>query len=925
MQISSKIAAVLMAALSAAANLSAASLTATLAQWGSNAIAVVNFPQGLKDASAIAAGPNHGLVVRANGTVLGWGDNSFGKATPPPGLDNVIAVAAGANHSVALRANGTVVSWGANESGQTNTPAFTDATAIAASEFYTLAIYGGGAVAAWGSPPAATPALANVISIAAAPSYALAVVRPAGQRGYVVAWGYGAPAVPSNLGFNGTLDVVAVAAGFQHAVALLSNGQLVVWGSNFFGQGNIPSGAYNILGISAYGNYTLARRNDGAVFAWGDLTGSVAPPTGLSNVVAVAAGNQHALALFWEPLTFTAQPQSVTSIVNQTVQFQVGVSGSQPITYQWQRQGTNLPGATNFILTLSGVQTNQAGAYRVVVSNPVSTITSTAATLTVLAPPVIVTPPQSQTVPQGSLVQFTVTGSGTAPLQYQWYKNGAPLANANLSVLLLPNVQTFDAGTYTVVITNVAGAVTSAPVTLTVLLPPIITEQPRSQTVPAGSAVSFSVTALGATSYQWRKNSVNIPGATSPVLTLSGVQTNDAGLYQVIVSNEGGSTPSDVVQLTVLAGEPSRQLVPWGQQEAFVNPVWVSLLPPGGLSNITAIALGGYHGLVLRRDGTVVGWGDNSFGQAAAPAGLNDVKAIAAGLHHSVALRSNGTVVAWGRNQLGQTNVPAGLLDARAIACGANHTLALRANGSLAAWGDNAYGKASVFPSATNLIAIAAGAEHSLAVRSNGTVVAWGNNDDGQVVVPAGLSNVIAVAAGDHHSLALRRDGTVVGWGAARPLFNYDQANPPANLRSVMAIAAGGNHSLALLADNTVVGWGADTYGQRTPPAGLAGVAMVAAGPARSLALVLPPLKFSTPRFLGGGVVQLEVANRDGSPLETNRLGRIQVWTSSRLAGPDVDWTPLNNPLIPQGQKALFTHTNTGPQLQRFYRVVEQP
>ncbi|WCJ59323.1 immunoglobulin domain-containing protein [Fontisphaera persica] len=915
----------LLAGLLAAAPLSAAPLTATLAQWGSNAIAVVNFPAGLKDASAIAAGPNHALVVRANGTVLGWGDNSFGKATPPPGLNNVVAVAAGANHSVALRANGTVISWGANESGQTNTPAFTDATAIAASEFYNLAIYGGGAVAAWGSPPAATPALANVISIAAAPSYALAVVRPAGQRGYVVAWGYGAPAVPASLGFSGTLDVVAVAAGFQHAAALLSNGQVVVWGSNFFGQGNIPSGAYNILGISASGNYTLARRNDGAIFAWGDLTGSVTPPAGLSNVVAIAAGNQHALALFWEPLSFTSQPQSATALVGQTVQFQVGVTGSEPIAYQWQRQGTNLPGATNFILALPNLQTNQAGAYRVIVSNPVSSLTSTAATLTVLAPPVIVTPPQSQTVPQGALVQFTVSASGTAPLTYQWYKDHTPLPNANLSVLLLPNAQSFDAGAYHVVITNIAGAVTSSPATLTVLLPPIITEQPHSQTVLAGSAVTFRVTALGATAYQWRRNNANLPAANGPVLSLTAVTTNDAGFYQVIVSNDGGNTPSDIVQLTVLAGGESPSLVAWGQEEVFVNPVWVSLRPPGGLSNLTAIALGGQHGLVLRRDGTVVGWGDNTYGQAAPPPGLNDVKAIAAGLQHSVALRSNGTLVAWGRNHLGQTNAPGGVTDIKTIAAGAHHTLALRANGSLVAWGDNAYGKASVFPSATNLVAIAAGADHSLAVRSNGTVVAWGNNDDGQVAVPPGLSNVIAVAAGSYHSLALRRDGTVVGWGAARPLFNYDQANPPLGLSNVIAIAAGDTHSLALLANNTVVGWGANTYGQRTPPAALAGVALLAAGPSRSLALVLPPLKISPPRFLGGGVMRLEIANRDASPLDADRLNRIQLWTTTRAAGPAADWTVITNAFVPLGSGAVFTQTNTTPSASRFFRLTEQP
>ena len=81
---------------------------------------------------------------------------------------------------------------------------------------------------------------------------------------------------------------------------------------------------------------------------------------------------------------------------------------------------------------------------------------------------------------------------------------------------------------------------------------------------------------------------------------------------------------------------------------------------PPGLSNVVAIAGGGYHSLALQSNGTVVAWGYNSYGQTTVPPGLSNVVAIAAGGWHSLALQSNGTVVAWGDNASGQTNVPPG-------------------------------------------------------------------------------------------------------------------------------------------------------------------------------------------------------------------------------------------------------------------------
>src|SRR5206468_2678291 len=94
-----------------------------------------------------------------------------------------------------------------------------------------------------------------------------------------------------------------------------------------------------------------------------------------------------------------------------------------------------------------------------------------------------------------------------------------------------------------------------------------------------------------------------------------------------------------------------------------------------------AVAVGGYHTVALKRDGTAVAWGRNAEGQTTVPAGLSGVVAIAAGDRHTVILKSNGTVVAWGDNSSGQTNVPAGLNGVTAIAAGSEHTLALVGSG----------------------------------------------------------------------------------------------------------------------------------------------------------------------------------------------------------------------------------------------------
>ncbi len=173
---------------------------------------------------------------------------------------------------------------------------------------------------------------------------------------------------------------------------------------------------------------------------------------------------------------------------------------------------------------------------------------------------------------------------------------------------------------------------------------------------------------------------------------------------------------------------------------------------PYGLSNITAVAIGG-HSLAARRDGTLIAWGFND-GTLTPPSNLSNVVAVAVGPWHSLALKADGKVVAWGSNTHGQTNVPPGLSNVVAIAAGQWHSLALRRNGTVIGWGDNFYGQSGT-PFSSDIRAIGAGYLNSFALRSNGTVVAWGSSGYGLTKPPAGLRNVCMISAHAYRCMAL--------------------------------------------------------------------------------------------------------------------------------------------------------------------------
>jgi len=214
-------------------------------------------------------------------------------------------------------------------------------------------------------------------------------------------------------------------------------------------------------------------------------------------------------------------------------------------------------------------------------------------------------------------------------------------------------------------------------------------------------------------------------------------------------------------------------VVGWGNDDSGQTDI------PAGVSPALSVAAGDSHSLALLSSGVVVPWGDDTFGQTNVPSslveydyfnfwdgeGINSyqifnggwvpTQAIAAGRNHSLALMSGGTVVGWGDNGFGQCSPPANLTNAIAIAAGSLHSVALRSDGTVAAWGDDTFGETNVPPGLSNIVAIAAGDYHTYAMLSNGSTVAWGDDTFGQIDVPSSAANATAIASGYYHGLAM--------------------------------------------------------------------------------------------------------------------------------------------------------------------------
>ena len=312
-------------------------------------------------------------------------------------------------------------------------------------------------------------------------------------------------------------------------------------GTNLPAGGNVSGTGSNVLTLASVavtnaGSYSVVVTN-----AYGSVTSGVATLTVVS-------------APF-----FSAQPTNLAVLAGSNAVFSATVSGAAPLAYQWQENtanlvnGGNLSGATSNVLTLTAVTSTNAGNYTLVVTNVYGAATSGVATLTVLLPATITAPPSPQTVQCGSNAAFSVTATGTPPLNYQWSLDGAAITGASDTSLLLTNVH-LPNHNVAVVVANLYGSATSSvPFTVQDTLPPVFTlNGSNPYYVELGSAFIDP----GATAY-------DLCAGTVPVVATGTVNTNAVSTNAVLYTATDGNGNTNTATRTIIVRDTTPPTILW--------------------------------------------------------------------------------------------------------------------------------------------------------------------------------------------------------------------------------------------------------------------------------------------------------------------------------------------------------------------------
>ena len=299
----------------------------------------------------------------------------------------------------------------------------------------------------------------------------------------------------------------------------------------------------------------------------------------------------------------------------------LSVTASYAVSYQWNLNGTAIPGATSATYTVPSAQSANAGNYSVTVTNGVGSVTSSLAAVAVGTTTILSNPTSLSLIPTQTGL-FSVSGQGIGSISYQWYQipsggsTGVALSGANSSNYTTPPVDiTYDGDKYYAAVTDSCGTLSSTNATLTVSAgnaPPTILTQPVGQTVAPGGTTSFTVVASGTPTltYQWYRipagqtTGTAIAGATSATYNVPSTATttaNDQDSYYVIVTNSYGQATSQPASLAVGNGiqitqQPVTQYVSVGASATYqvtaisalpLTYQWYEAAP--GTSSFTAI------------------------------------------------------------------------------------------------------------------------------------------------------------------------------------------------------------------------------------------------------------------------------------------------------------------------------------------------
>ncbi len=355
--------------------------------WGRNGGEQCWVTPGFTNATALAGGGQSTYVIGSDGRVRFAGVT--GSPSDPTNIQSIVdarVIASGTWSQVVLLSNRSVIALGSLNAQATVPPAASNIsfTTTSGAGFEGFAVRDDGQLVCWATGPSqltnVPPSMTNAV-LAAAMNYALVLKND----GSAVAYGFGAPSIPASLS-----NVVALSvsrSGLGTPYALRADGSVVTWNSS--GVMSAINGATNVVAMSVGTLHLLALRNDGTVFATGSTQfGQGTLPGTLSNVVEVAAGDYHSIVRFGHGTPrFTVDPYSRSLHAGSNTTLTAFGVGAQPLAYQWQFNGSDIPDATNANHILTNAALSSIGGYWCIISNSFGAVTSAVANVSVVFDP----------------------------------------------------------------------------------------------------------------------------------------------------------------------------------------------------------------------------------------------------------------------------------------------------------------------------------------------------------------------------------------------------------------------------------------------------------------------------------------------------------------------------------------------------------
>jgi alpha-tubulin suppressor-like RCC1 family protein len=674
-----------------------------------------------------SAGVSFSLYLTANGSLWAMGYNGYGQlgdgdtanlSVPFLVATNVVTLAAGEDHSLYVKADGTLWGMGWNGDGEfgngTNiqslvpTQITNHVLGVVAGTWHSVILKANGAVSPTGQ-------------------------NQDGQLGTGTTTGSYAPITVAT-------NAVAVTAGYEYSEYLLANGALFAMGDNNLGQ----------LGVG-----TLNESNSPVPVDGGGL---------LTATLARGPLSSHSLAM---ALAYPVLGPLTNLTVNYLSPFgftAVVTGGDGPFSYQWQLNGVNIPGATNAAYSAASAQLSQQGEYTVVATGPAGSVSASASLTVLINLPKISLAPTNIFQPVGQPASLSVTATGTAPLTYQWLKDGMMLPGQTNTTLAFSSIQYADYGSYQVSVANPGGVAVSLPVLV------------------SGTNASLRTWCYGAAGQLGNSLPTTIPQAGYYITTPNFV-TNS-----VVAVAVGGISSTFYIRADASL---------WGMGEDIAaQPGGAGLVTTNRpyliANNVLSVVSGNNFYFYITTNGTLWGADNNQYGQL----GIGSTTNLTAG-NFAVQVATN--VVA--------------------VAVGMEHALFLKADGTLWSMGNNFYGQLGVGSTtasdvpllmASNVVSMSAGDYHSLFVQTDGSLWGAGYNVDGELGNNLALSNtvpiliatnVVGASAGAYHSLFVKSDQSL--WAMGNSIYgqcgtgafttNYTPAQVATN---VTGIAAGQDFSL---------------------------------------------------------------------------------------------------------------------------------